>query len=718
MPAVPKLIHFIWAGGTKLLPPENAKRIKAWAKKNPGFEVVLWIDSASTPKDLLDKYNQDPYRFNDDPKIVLRDISDEKEKIADEYSRYHIDKMVPNYGSSSDIIRYAILKKYGGALFDSDVLVDDKTKPLNYDDLFESSLKEILKINQFTQNARSIGNDGFICTPGHPFMVDLYETAKKNHLTMTRSIYGEYGTYDYLNHGMYDFDSIEKLYGKQEEPMSRIHWTIDCTGPGAVRQVCKERDMLAVGPNPGEFSTTDPSFALDAKTFKPATRNDGNWLTLNIKKYSNPEDAIEAAVNEIKFEAKYMGFLGIDYHIQLIMKALQPPSLTQEEVAVKLVEALKKNALDLSAVSLVQLFSIHPVVREYYRQYTPHADDNLQACELSKYSWDTSDEYFSQISSDAERSAVVDYTKHILNLVKNTFTTNPDNITMVHLSKLLLANHFLAKVPAKKDDSSVSDTKKEIDLLIQQILGAGKANELATQLQALLANEEQNGRILLAIARIGIVTEGRLVSEMLELFKDKFSAMNADGLSQNLCTLYKSDPSLVTSQFMKEVGEQPNPVSYFYNIFSSITCLKNISPCLVNNENIKLLAGASKKDMSIISSGLSKLFKASIALANNTTLKLLAAQGEHADKAASSLIDLYKQLTASASHSMGMFHLPVPTVNKMMQFISGNVGVSFDQSDIDALNQWKFESKYGQVIKLDSLPREEQPKPGHTLSSV
>ena len=42
---LPKVIHFIWAGGSKKLPKDSRKVVKAWCQQNPGFSVRLWVDS-------------------------------------------------------------------------------------------------------------------------------------------------------------------------------------------------------------------------------------------------------------------------------------------------------------------------------------------------------------------------------------------------------------------------------------------------------------------------------------------------------------------------------------------------------------------------------------------------------------------------------------------------------------------------------------------------
>jgi mannosyltransferase OCH1-like enzyme len=75
--------------------------------------------------------------------------------------RYEIDRLRPNYGASSDLLRYLILYSFGGAYFDSDVAPGTKRLETS-----ESFLKDfdnpIIYINKNSQNTKEIGNDAFI----------------------------------------------------------------------------------------------------------------------------------------------------------------------------------------------------------------------------------------------------------------------------------------------------------------------------------------------------------------------------------------------------------------------------------------------------------------------------------------------------------------------------------------------------------------------------
>lgn len=130
--SIPKIIHVIWAGGTELMKPIGIQNVAQWARNNPEFEVWLWVDKTTTPsKDIMtyqkwfSKVGIENVYFDagilSDPSVEkikpdismtinaairIRDINDQK--INDEYIRYEIKKLQPNYGASSDLLRYKI----------------------------------------------------------------------------------------------------------------------------------------------------------------------------------------------------------------------------------------------------------------------------------------------------------------------------------------------------------------------------------------------------------------------------------------------------------------------------------------------------------------------------------------------------------------------------------------------------------------------------------
>lgn len=115
---IPKIIHFIWAGGQKLLPKENLLNIVKWKRMNWDFQVILWVDSTSTSqlelkyqRLYLDIQNNMPNEawLSLAEMLTFRDISKLHNSLIYSVVRYEIDRFNPNYGVSSDLLRYAIL---------------------------------------------------------------------------------------------------------------------------------------------------------------------------------------------------------------------------------------------------------------------------------------------------------------------------------------------------------------------------------------------------------------------------------------------------------------------------------------------------------------------------------------------------------------------------------------------------------------------------------
>jgi hypothetical protein len=142
-PGLTRLIHFVWAGGDENMPKSSIEVVTLWAEANPSFDVIIWVDAWDKDKELFSEkklgkillhyqerfmlhginvfLNDIPHEYNKDAKapIIIRDIT--QYQMVNKPIRYEIDKVIPNYGSSSDILRYRILYNYGGVYIDSDV---------------------------------------------------------------------------------------------------------------------------------------------------------------------------------------------------------------------------------------------------------------------------------------------------------------------------------------------------------------------------------------------------------------------------------------------------------------------------------------------------------------------------------------------------------------------------------------------------------------------
>ena len=86
---IPKIIHFIWLGSE--LPEKYVSIIDGWKKHNPEFQIWLWDDEKVST--FL-------------PQMINKDLYDQTD----------------SFGHRSDMLRYEILKRYGGLYVDVDFL--------------------------------------------------------------------------------------------------------------------------------------------------------------------------------------------------------------------------------------------------------------------------------------------------------------------------------------------------------------------------------------------------------------------------------------------------------------------------------------------------------------------------------------------------------------------------------------------------------------------
>ncbi len=223
-PLVPKVIHFVWAGGKKLLPPGNIDAVKEWAiaHRGEGFEAWIWIDETISPGTRA--------RYADfgfpslDPVVKLPDITEQG--VSSPHARYEIDRLRSNYGASSDMLRYNILYRFGGAYFDSDVHPGART--LNYNGMFDRMNRGLFLVDNNSQRKGLIGNDTFICGAGNLLMRAIAAAAEENY----RRPFRETGN---------------RVYG-YDEPSYMQNCTILKTGPMAVAETLHAKNKLRAVP--------------------------------------------------------------------------------------------------------------------------------------------------------------------------------------------------------------------------------------------------------------------------------------------------------------------------------------------------------------------------------------------------------------------------------------------------------------------------------------
>ena len=332
----PRVIHFIWAGGEKPFP--NQEIIRAWQAKNPGFQMVLWIDKDTTPPSVFKGYEKEGYVPASDisqigstqasAPLLMADIS--LLGPLDPRIRYELNRKNSNYGLSSDLLRYDILYKIGGAYFDSDILPGEKSL---LESGFDFNSKESqLRGSLFTQGEQAVGNDAFICSPRNPDMLGLYE------FCLARSKCNMKGRMDQA------YETTMSINGET----GNISWTVRTSGPGAVSDYLEEKLHKSPFEDNSEgkavYSTAGKAYALNSATYEAKSRNDRNWINSRVKSSASLNEAMKCTLEEIEYETKNMGFVRIAEQVREMGESLLRPFM---KTLVKITSDVKEEASDL-----------------------------------------------------------------------------------------------------------------------------------------------------------------------------------------------------------------------------------------------------------------------------------------------------------------------------------------------------------------------------------
>lgn len=295
---VPNLIHFIWAGGDHALPKNDDDKEKSnhhcilkWRDHNPDFQCILWINKLTLPKNLQEEYIKREYLLIDDideylvknknpgkKPIILANIHPMLKQAEKYFSLNEINslkdllfyemegKFHPNYGASSDILRYLILLVYGGAYFDSDIFPGD----LNLND--HPAFDGHSFFSGFNFEGKS--NDAFICAPKHPFWLSILKKC------------------------------IEKYKSQQPEMMETFDYqwhTLYRTGPALIAEIV---------PNALRYQLH--AHFIYQKNRKGQT----NWTNRLTIAHATLKDAIDLAVQSMLVEMKHMQVCRFADHVR------------------------------------------------------------------------------------------------------------------------------------------------------------------------------------------------------------------------------------------------------------------------------------------------------------------------------------------------------------------------------------------------------------------
>ncbi len=403
------IIHFIWVGD-KPMPADSIPCVKGWRELNPTAEIWVWIDGETIPREVLSLYQDKPASeggFRDIGGVVFKDIAEIREVIETthpdvkvpfakqlrdlwELAAYECRRLRPNYGASSDILRYLILYFYSrsrgaewSAYFDHDV--EPGKAPIEL--TFERSVATLLFFHPNSQTSGQSGNDAFVCREDHHFIMKcILEEVWRNYTD-------KYPLNPLSRMGVY-------LSDEQKE---RIDSTIVRTGPMAVCDVMwklyrtegKERlpgwdlDDFKADEDECYGYRAPKSWSIPVEVC-PGSENKAAWLGVAARGTGDRERAIVAACRSIQVEAHLMGVLRLDDHVDDCVEAVirgasldpalkskpgEMPTEFEIDVARQLVHALE--GMSLEAVMERSLISRYECIREFYKDRVPMVLDPI-----------------------------------------------------------------------------------------------------------------------------------------------------------------------------------------------------------------------------------------------------------------------------------------------------------------------------------------------------
>lgn len=435
MPIIRRVIHFVWAGGERIMPPESIKVVSDWAKANINFEVWLWVDNTTWPyqnKTIIQNYKKRFLKesislvyeenFPEDAQqqvnkthapIIIKDIN--VAELRDEYVAYELDKLRPNYGASSDLLRYVILYKYGGAYFDSDVAHHDDFSLETI--CFDERAGHRLYIDHLSQEPAPQ-------VPVEPkkTLIDFpkpsgddYELSLKKYAEKQADYAKKFTAYaeelsNYVNEQSvylsklkdFSIDSVgnDTLICTQDNPLmleilqqaqenystakgdirktvSLAHGsryvrdiTIERTGPLVVSDTikkfnCKTKaDKVVVYLSEVKKVQVLPVRKIDYELTKPLS-NTLNWMGPKLIEHKNkPKKAVKTVKNTILFEAEKFAILRLDDHISDLSQSCQ----IEPNMALKhLLKALTDSEIDFKKIVFGQYTFRYPELLGFYQ---------------------------------------------------------------------------------------------------------------------------------------------------------------------------------------------------------------------------------------------------------------------------------------------------------------------------------------------------------------
>lgn len=303
------------------MPREGIGNVAHWTHANPDCSIRLWIDGPAEP-DIAARYRQAGLPM----RVELIDIA--TCGLATTEIRYELDGLCPNFGATSDLLRYAILAVYGGMYIDClDVLPHAHSRLGDLD--FRDDTLLLHRSRHAVAPPGGPSTEAMLCSPHHPRMQALADAARGAYR-------GPHWSYKRLRLRLEpptpSSPQLERLRRWEErETVSALEFskkraldTLVLTGPAMALRLLR-----------GNAEQLPDEYVVPLDLITEPTEHALSWGPLRV--LARPYDAaIAAAVGSIRFEADHMRLFNPVLHVAQIAASVNSTTgaaMTAEQVA-------------------------------------------------------------------------------------------------------------------------------------------------------------------------------------------------------------------------------------------------------------------------------------------------------------------------------------------------------------------------------------------------
>lgn len=489
-----KNIHFLWAGG-KTIPEKNLDVIREWARINPDYEVILWVDEKTTSQEEMAAFREKIASL--DVKITIKDITEEK--IVNPAIRHELDHLYPNYGKSSDMIRLAALYKYGGIYLDSDV--DPSGVPFG-----EIEAEHGILFSPWTQTVNQIGNDVLLCAAGNETMGKLVTDVVDSY----NAHFSKYLNKNNQNNPYRKYNFSPYAYEMRMPAYINTNLTLEQTGPVFLRRaLCHyniiqsdDGDVLNVigssGLGSGKWKI-DPAFLMQTgnedkdeyrpKYFNERTISEKSWTSRKPREIKSQDEAIDICVNHILYEIEHTHLLRLSDYVDEIVEMFRcDEKQTANAILTKLDAKLQQDeykhlSKQIEAAQLVPYMTT-TAGQQFFDKHMQHVRDGLHLYHMIEF------QDLDQVirCEDQEKIMMLKQIARCFNPDVTYYFGENDNTLNPAGRRYQPTRQYDVQMNPEQDESVVEHCIEYLELLVDGLeLEDAKANILKRELKEIIA---------------------------------------------------------------------------------------------------------------------------------------------------------------------------------------------------------------------------------------